>query len=49
MVGAVLVLGQDYDIAMRCARVDSILFPTDIVRGIVDTKNVVRIQAVMLE
>jgi hypothetical protein len=41
MMGIILVLSQDHDIAMRCIWVDGVLFSTNIVRRIVDTKNIV--------
>ena len=49
MVILVLVLGQHYDVTVRSMRVDGVLFPANIICGIVDTKNIMHIELIVLE
>ena len=49
MIRIIVVLGKDHNIAVGCVCINGVLLSADIICGIIDTKNVVQIYAVVLE
>lgn len=49
MISIIIILGKNHDIAVGGVWVDSVLLSANIVRRIVDMKDVMEIHAVVLE
>jgi hypothetical protein len=49
MPRVIFILGEDHYVTVRGGRIDCILLPSNVVRCVIDTTNVVRVDAIILE